>query len=91
MAHTTTIAIRGDAMKTHLFQVELEHEEDSRWSAWIEALPGCSAWGYTKDEALEAIKDTAPVYLEVLVAKGQPIPVAKAAETIDAPMVAVTL
>lgn len=91
MAHTHAMPIQGDAMKTYLFQAELEQEDDGRWSAWIEALPGCAAWGYTKEEALEAIKDTAQAYLEVLVEKGQSIPAAKAAETIDAPMVAVTL
>ena len=91
MAHAHTIPMTGEAMKTYLFQVELEQEEDGRWSAWIEALPGCAAWGYSKEEALDALKDTAQAYLEVLVEKGQHIPVAKAVETIDAPVVAVTL
>jgi hypothetical protein len=45
-------------VKTYLFQVELEQEDDGRWSAWIETLPGCAAWGYSKEEALEAIKET---------------------------------
>ena len=78
-------------MKTYLFQVELEQEDDGRWSAWIETLPGCAAWGYSKEEALEAIKETAQAYLEVLVEKGQRIPAAETVETIDAPIVAVTL
>jgi predicted RNase H-like HicB family nuclease len=78
-------------MKTYLFQVELEQEEDGRWSAWIETLPGCAVWGYSKEEALEAIKETAQAFLEVLAEKGQPIPAAQAVETIEAPVVAVTL
>jgi predicted RNase H-like HicB family nuclease len=78
-------------VKTYLFQVELEQEDDGRWSAWIETLPGCAAWGYSKEEALEAIKETAQSYLEVLVERGQRIPAAKTVETIDAPVVAVTL
>ena len=78
-------------MKTYLFQVELEQEDDGRWSAWIETLPGCAAWGYSKEEALEAIKETTQAFLEVLVEKGQRIPTAQAVETIDAPVVAVTL
>lgn len=78
-------------MKTYLFQVELEQEDDGRWSAWIETLPGCAAWGYSKAEALDAIKETAQVYLEVLTEKGQPIPAATAVDTIEAPVVAVTL
>jgi predicted RNase H-like HicB family nuclease len=78
-------------MKTYLFQVELEQEDDGRWSAWIEMLPGCAAWGYSKEEALEAVKETAQAYLEVLAENGQPIPAAKAVETIEEPVVVVTL
>ena len=78
-------------MKTYLFQVEIEQEDDGRWSAWIETLPGCAAWGHSKEEALEAIKETAQAFLEVLVEKGQCIPAAQAVETINAPVVAVTL
>jgi predicted RNase H-like HicB family nuclease len=83
--------VTGEAMKTYLFRVELEQEDDGRWSAWIETLPGCAAWGYSKEEALEAVKETAQAYLEVLVEKGQRLPTNQAAETIDAPVVAVTL
>jgi antitoxin HicB len=91
MKRAHTLPLQGDNMKTYLFQVELEQEDDGRWSAWIETLPGCAAWGYSKEEALEAIKETAQSYLEVLADKGQPIPAAQAVETIDAPVVAVTL
>ena len=76
-------------MKTYLFSVGLEQEEDGRWSAWVEALPGCAVWGYTREEALEAIKDTAQAYIEVLLEKGQSIP--QGVETVDAPLVAVTV
>lgn len=78
-------------VKTYLFQVEIEQEDDGRWSAWIETLPGCAAWGYSMEEALEAVKETAQAFLEVLVEQGQPLPTEKAAKTIDAPIVAVTL
>ena len=76
-------------MKTYLFSVGLEQEEDWRWSAWVEVLPGCAVWGYTREEALEAIKDTAQAYIEVLLEKGQSIP--QGVETVDAPLVAVTV
>jgi len=91
MKNKHAIHITGNAMKTYLFQVELKQEDDDRWSAWIETLPGCAAWGYTKEEALEAIKETTQAFLEVLVEKGQRIPAAQVVETIDAPVVAVTL
>lgn len=76
-------------MKTYIFSVELDQEEDGRWSAWVEALPGCAVWGYTKEEALEALKDTAQAYIEVLLEKGQTIP--EGVEEVDAPVVAVTV
>jgi predicted RNase H-like HicB family nuclease len=44
-------------MKSYVFQAGIEQDEDGRWSAWISALPGCTAWGYTKEEALQALKD----------------------------------
>jgi antitoxin HicB len=89
--HRTTTHTEVLPEKTYLFQVELEQEDDGRWSAWIETLPGCAAWGYSKDEALEAVKEPTQAFLEVMVEKGQRIPAAQAVETIDAPVVAVTL
>jgi hypothetical protein len=53
------VPTREEDMKTYLFQAEIEQDDDGRWSAWIEALPGCAVWGYTKEEALEALKDAA--------------------------------
>jgi predicted RNase H-like HicB family nuclease len=53
-------------MKTYIFKVEVEQDEDGRWGADIPALPGCAAWGYTREEALLALQDTAQAYLEVL-------------------------
>ncbi|MCI0800121.1 MAG: type II toxin-antitoxin system HicB family antitoxin, partial [Chloroflexi bacterium] len=55
-----------------MFAVEVEQEEDGRWSADVPTLPGCAAWGYTKEEALEAIQDTAKAYLEVMVEHNDP-------------------
>jgi len=78
-------------VRSYIFQVEIEQEEDGRWSAWIEALPGCAVWGYTQEEALVALRDAAQAYVEVLLEKGQSIPVAKGVETIAAPVVAVTV
>lgn len=78
-------------MKTYIFQVEVEQEDDGRWSAWIETLPGCAVWRYSKEEAIAAMKDAAQAYIEVLLEKGQNIPVATSVETRDTPAVAVTI
>ena len=75
--------------RTFLVPVEVEQEEDDRWSAWVEALPGCAAWGHSRKEAIEALNEAAQAYLAVLVEKGQSIPAE--IETADSPMVAVSL
>ena len=46
------------------YQAHIEKEDDGRWSAWIEELPGCAAWGYSRDEAQSALADALAVYLE---------------------------
>ena len=61
-------------MKTYIFAVEVEQEEDGRWSADIPTLPGCAAWGYTKNEAIEALKEGAQAYLEVMIEHSDPLP-----------------
>jgi len=43
-------------MDSYVFQVELAYKDDGRWSTWIDVLPGCAAWGYTKEEAWQASK-----------------------------------
>ena len=78
-----------DSTKTYIIPVELEKEEDGRWSAWVKALPGCAAWGYTRDEALQALNEAAQAYIEVMVEKGQSIP--EEIEAADSPVVAVSV
>ena len=31
-------------LKSYIFRVEIEQEEDGRWSAEIPLLPGCATW-----------------------------------------------
>jgi predicted RNase H-like HicB family nuclease len=57
-------------MKTSIFHAAVEQDEDGRWSAWVEALPGCAVWGDTKEKAPEAVH----AYIEVLKDKGREIP-----------------
>ena len=77
-------------MKTYLFKAELQQEEDSRWSAWIESLPGCAAWGYSQEEALSALKDAAELYIEDMLEAGEHLPF-KDMEVIEAPVITVTV
>ncbi len=58
-------------MKTYVFNVEIEQDADGRWGAGIPALPGCATWGYTAEEALEALQEAAQAYLEDMVEAGE--------------------
>jgi predicted RNase H-like HicB family nuclease len=77
------------AQKSLLFQVQLAPKSDGNWLAWIAALPGCAAWGASKDEALAMLTQTARAYVRMLRDKGVEIP--DSVETVNAPVVAVTL
>jgi len=77
-------------MKTYLFHVELEEDDDGRWSAWIEALPGCAVWGYTKEEALRAIQDAAEAYLDDMIEVGEQVPPKEGVTVVDAPAITIT-
>ena len=55
----------------NMYKAKLEQDEDGRWSAWIDALPGCAAWGYTQDEALAALQYAAEAYIEDMVEAGE--------------------
>ncbi len=61
-------------MKTYVFEIEIEQDDDGRWGAEIPVLRGCNAWGYTKAEALEALRDTARAFLEIMEEDGDPLP-----------------
>lgn len=79
-------------MKTYLFQVELQQEQDGRWSVWIPALAGLASWGHTKEEALRNIQDAAEAYVEDMVEARDPIPLeAGKIDVIERPAVAVTV
>ena len=57
-------------MRTYIFRVEIEQEEDGRWSAEVPTLPGCATWGYTKDEALRSIQEATRLYIDSLLEHG---------------------
>ncbi len=78
-------------MKTYIFRIEVEQDEDGRWSAAIPTLPGCATWGYTKEEALANLKDAAEAYLADVIEAGEAIPPASALEVIEEPVLTVTV
>ena len=79
-------------MKTFVLKVNLEEEEDGRWSATISSLPGCSSWGYTQQEALANIKDAADIYIEDMIDAGESFPLqSDKIEVINEPAVAIVV
>jgi len=62
-------------LKTYLFQVVLEPDED-KWAAHCPALldKGGATWGHTQEEALNNIRDVVQVVVQSLVEHGEPIP-----------------
>ena len=80
---------KNDAQQSFLFDVQLAPWSNGNWLAWIAALPGCAAWGPTKDEALAMLTQTTQAYLRMLRDKGTPMPAS--VQTIKTPVVAVTL
>ncbi len=62
-------------MTTYVFKATVEEEEDGRWSAWIDALPGCATWGYTREEALEALHEGTEIFVESMLDRGLQVPV----------------
>lgn len=79
-------------MKTLILKVALQEEDDGRWSASIPALPGCSSWGYSKQEALDNIKDAAEIYVEDMIDAREELPTSPGTlEVIEGPAVTVSL
>jgi predicted RNase H-like HicB family nuclease len=77
-------------MATYIFPTTLQQEDDGRWSAWIEGLPGCAAWGQTKEEALIALRDAAEAYLADMREAGDTLP-SEGVQVLEEPVVAVTV
>lgn len=77
-------------MKSYIFRAKVQEEDDGRWSACIDALPGCAAWGHTKEQALAALEDAAELYIQDMLEAGEELP-KEGVEIVEAPVVAVHL
>ena len=77
-------------MATYVFNAEVYQEDDGRWSARVGALPGCATWGYTREEALQALQEGTELYIECMLEYGDPIPIVEI-EGFDGPTVTVTV
>jgi predicted RNase H-like HicB family nuclease len=73
MQNKHAIHVKGKGMKTYVFRVVIEPDED-RYHAEIPALPGCYSWGYTYEEALRNMKEAAELWVKTLAEDGPPNP-----------------
>ncbi len=53
------------------------HPEDSGYLAYFPTLPGCQTWGDTYEAAVRNTEEALAVYIETLIANGDPIPEAE--------------
>ena len=66
--------MKRKASRALSYSVFYEHVAEGGHVALILALPGCHTQGETLEEAERNVKEAAALYLESLVAHGQPIP-----------------
>lgn len=55
-------------------QIILYPGEDGYWVAECPSLPGCISQGKTKEEAIANIREAVELYIEDMVANGEPAP-----------------
>ena len=56
------------------YEIVLTTEAEGVISATVPALPGCTSQGETREEILSMIREAIEVYIDSLVAHGDPIP-----------------
>ena len=73
-------SIESGSMKTYLFKIVLEQDEDfdCNASGWLATCPtlvekGASAWGETQEKAVKNLSEVLEMTLEGLIEAGEPI------------------
>ena len=62
-------------MNTHRYTIILHPDTDEGgYTVTVPALPGCVTQGETLEEAIAMAKDAIQLYIESLVADGEPVP-----------------
>lgn len=61
-------------MKQLTYRVLLNREPEGGYTVNVPALPGCITYGETIDEAITMAREAIELYVESLVAHGEPVP-----------------
>jgi antitoxin HicB len=65
------------------YKIVLRKDDDGDWIARVEELPGCTAHGATKAEAIESLEEVQSLWIEDAIAAGDPIPEPVAEEALS--------
>jgi len=60
--------------ENYSFTVIIEKEEEGGFHAYCPSLPGCHTQGEGYEDVIENIKDAIKLYIESLIAHGEPLP-----------------
>lgn len=63
-----------ECMTNYAYTVVIERDEDGVFITHCPALPGCSSYGITREEAIENIREAMMLTIEVLRERGEPVP-----------------
>jgi antitoxin HicB len=69
-------------VRVYSYQVQLVPDPDGGYTVLVPALPGCVSYGETVEEATRNAKEAIQLYIEVLRAKKEPVPVESEREPI---------
>ena len=85
-------------MKSYVFKVVIEQDkwpdepdEKAIWRAYVPLLPSAHAWGDTKQQALENLRNAVELIIEDLRERGEEIPAAAVERVSDEPLLTVTV
>lgn len=46
-------------------ELQVEQDEDGRWVAESRLLPGCATWGYTREEAIDTLREALQAFIDL--------------------------
>ena len=68
------------AYRTYPLTIEA-HPEEGGYLAYFPTLPGCQTWGATYEAAVHNAEEALAVFMETLIANGDPIPEAELSDS----------
>ena len=88
--YSRVVPIQENHLTTYTFKVVVEPDEE-RWRAYVPSLEhfGAATWGYSREEALQNIREVLEMVVEELVAEGKALP--GEVQVSEEPLISITL